>query len=128
MLFPKPTKRVKPKRRWIRPFAKKPKRSGRVRNRDFLAFVHTLACCSRNLQGAKCDGPLDASHLGERPFGVKASDDTAVAQCRACHSGWENCRGPFRGWTKEQRRTWADQQIGQTRAAYDRLKGTEVES
>jgi hypothetical protein len=100
-----------------------PKPTGRVRDKDYLAFVHTLACASRSLPGAECEGPIEASHMGRRPVGRKADDDTCIAQCRRCHTNFGAKAGPFRDMSPEQIRTWADHQIAQTRQAYTRLHG-----
>jgi len=87
----------------------------------YLAFVRTLRCCVRGMPSAgACAGAMEANHAGRRPgTSMKAADDTALPKCHRHHVQWTEHLGAFRGWDKEQRRTWADGLIEITRALYD---------
>lgn len=67
-----------------------PRRSERVEDLDYLAFVRTLPC-------AGCGGDLgvQAHHAGQHPLGRKASDDTAIPLDSACHDALHSARGKF---------------------------------
>lgn len=79
--------------------------------------VRGLACCARDLPGARCSGPIEADHAGLRPLGRKADDDTCIPLDRQCHRDRTDLTGPFRGWSRAQMRTWLDDQIANTRSA-----------
>ncbi len=85
----------------------KPRRSGRVIDKAYLAWVRTQPCVH---SGPDCHGRVEASHLGERPFGRKADDDTAVPHCSNHHEQWTgkvNARGFCEGWSRQERRDYA---------------------
>lgn len=49
-----------------------PRRSERVIDRAFLAFVHTQPCCARELLGHACEGRIEADHAGGIDHAVAA--------------------------------------------------------
>jgi hypothetical protein len=75
----------------------------------FLRFVRSLNCCSCGRPA-----PSEASHVtisaNQKGTGTKVSDAQVVPHCRACHRAWEERRGPFAGWSRddryEQARAW----------------------
>lgn len=82
----------------------------------YLARVRTLPCRAVGL--SRCFGPIAAHHAGPKPgVGMKCSDFETHSFCMVHHAAWHAARGPFRGWTREMRRVWADAQIAATRAA-----------
>lgn len=95
-----------------------PRRSERVRNLDFLSFVHGLVCGASGISGHVCEGAIEADHAGPRPMGRKADDDSCIALCTLAHRQRHDLAGPFRRFDKAQMRAWLDEQISITRAAY----------
>lgn len=99
-------------RRWI-PRTKRRARAGE--DPAYLARVRLLVCVARYLSA--CHGRIEAHHAGRRPgIGRKAHDHTAVPLCSAHHTDWHQAAGAFRGWQRDRRREWADEQIAATRA------------
>lgn len=96
----------------------RPRRSDRVRDPAFLAFVHTLCCAASGMSGHICEGKIEADHAGTRPLGRKADDDTCIALCSLAHRQRTDFAGPFRSFDKARMRQWLDEQIAITRAAY----------
>src|SRR4051812_40559530 len=78
-----------------------PRRSGRVRDRDYLLAVKTLPCMFATAAwGPPCKGPIEADHAGQRPFGRKCNDDEAVPLCQKHHRERTDYTGPFAGFDK----------------------------
>lgn len=127
-----PLKRSAPLRRGKPPKAKRatPRRSERVRDPEFLAWVRTQPCALRDFTDAAgpCRGRVEANHLGKRPYGRKADDTTAAPFCQAHHQDWTDGRGFFdaRRVSAEARRAYADQVIAFYRMRWDlRQQGVE---
>lgn len=81
----------------------------RVRSEAHKAAVRKMGCISRFMPGARCWGPIDASHNdydGTKGASLKTSDLTCIPQCRGCHDDVAELHGPFEGWTGEQRSEW----------------------
>jgi hypothetical protein len=88
-------------------------------NRVFLLFVKQLPCLAEGLYVQHpCGGPTEANHAGRRGVGQKAHDETAIPLCTAHHRQWHDHRGPFRDWTAQRRRDWADGRIEETQAKW----------
>lgn len=101
---------------------RRPRRSERVRDEAYLTMVRELGyCAARRFFGnaaGPCEGDgVDPDHMGERPVGRKASDDTAVPMCRAHHDARTDYQGVFKGWDAARMRAWCDARIAETRAA-----------
>lgn len=62
----------------LRPLRRKDKK----RDREFLAFIHTMPCI---LSGSSCSGPITAHHAGERGLMQRADDRTALPACYGHH-------------------------------------------
>lgn len=99
------------------------RRSARVRNPAYMAFVRSLPCAL--LTTHQCAGPIHAHHAGMRGFGQKASDDTCIPLCAFHHlAGWhDGFAQPFRSWSGGERFIWATGVVEQTREAYARRGG-----
>lgn len=95
-----------------------PRRSERVHDRLFLDFVRGLPCAMAAL--GRCYGRTEADHVGPRPLGRKADDDSAVPLCSRCHASRHALSGVFSGWTREALTAWCEYQINKTRASYAR--------
>lgn len=82
------------------------------RDPAYLTWVKRQRCCAPGAPTG-CTGPVEAHHAGRRGVGQKAKDSTAIPLCAGHHrwGGWHEHRGPFTGWTAEQRRAWADERI-----------------
>ena len=135
---PKPVKREK-KRKGLRPKRWGVSRSERgsshrrrPRHIDHMLRVKAQPCAACLAFGPdpRCqrdeDGMNEAAHVGERK-GYRA-DDLDVITLGAYHhriNGWDTYSGPFAGWSREQRRTWAAEQIGKARAAVPQLPAWE---
>lgn len=105
----------------LAPRRERQRRSGRKLDPDFLAIVRTLPCVARDILGHVCFGPTDPDHLGPRPYGRKADDDTAVPLCRRAHEQRTDYPGPssgiFREWPRAFMAEWKEHQIERARAA-----------
>ena len=112
-----PLKRRTPLARAGRLRARTPRRVVRqLGHPGHLARVRTLSCAALGM--SSCFGPMAAHHAGPRPgVGMKCSDLETHPFCMTHHALWHAGRGPFKGWTREMRRVWADAQIAATRAA-----------
>ena len=100
-----------------------PRRSSRVRDPLYLAFVATLPCVQCGRVGAS-----HAHHAGRRHgMGTKCDDTEAVPLCGhpgGCHEAWHRGSGPFAGLVQAERRALArrwieDTQVAAARAAAD---------
>lgn len=89
-------------------------------NPAFLKFVRKLRCCAPGAPST-CQGWIEANHAGRRGVGQRAHDETAIPLCAKHHrfAGWTNHLGPFKGWTAEQRRAWADERIEEVQARWN---------
>lgn len=101
----------------IRPKRKTQRRSGRVRDAEYMARVRMLPCV---LEGGDCDGAIHAHHAGKRAAGRKADDDTCIPLCAGHHEAWHIGRWPFLYWGRDTRRSWADERIAETQARLGR--------
>lgn len=88
-----------------------------MRDAGYMDRVRGLACCARDLPGARCAGPMEADHAGVRGLGQKCSDDQTIPLDRQCHRDRTDLTGPFRGWDRARMRAWLDAQIATTQAA-----------
>lgn len=112
-----PLKRKTPLARTSRLPARRatPRRSERVEDSAYVASVHTLPCCARDL--SPCDGPIEADHAGKKSgMGRKADDATCIPLCRDHHGQRHAFNGPFKSWTAPTLRRWLDGHIAATRA------------
>lgn len=110
----------------LRPIRKEPRRSGRVRDRAYLEWLHGLPCyvviwraqewerilAISNPEErasefeewhklgplAKCWGPPTADHVGPRPLGRKCSDRETICLCFSHHMDRQSYRGLWRGY------------------------------
>ena len=96
----------------------KARRSGRARDEAYMAWVRTLPCCAPHGLMWLCNGGTEAHHAGRRATGRKADDDTCIPLSMYCHRWWHAAAGPFAGWTRDRRRTWADARITETQALW----------
>lgn len=91
----------------------------------YLEAVRALPCAAPGSLGAILAwglldtghaGRIHAHHAGRRPgVGMKADDSTVIAMCEKHHRAWHDATGVFAGWTKADRRAWADAAIDDTR-------------
>lgn len=94
----------------------------RTRDFDFMHYVLWKPCELKDLEGAgTCEGRVQADHVGWRPYGQKAPDDTCIALCEKHHRQRTNYFGYFRNWTGHEMRTWCDRLIHLTQNLYQHL-------
>ena len=86
--------------------AKPNKYNTRPRDLEYLQFVRSLPCC-------KCGRfPVEAHHAGDRAYGRKAEDRSAIPLCAVpCHADISKLN-EFP--SKEARREWIDEKISET--------------
>ena len=66
-----------------------------------------------------CRGRTEAAHEGRKPgVGMKCPDSETIPLCRRHHGDWTDHVGFFKGWTKAERREWADERIAAATAQY----------
>ena len=88
-----------------------------------MLWVKTLPCLGCRAVSSDgfafaCGGVIEAHHAGKRAAGRKADDDTCISLCSRHHGDWHGATGAFWGWTREQRRSWADARITETQALW----------
>lgn len=100
-----------------------PRRSGRVRDGEYLLRVKQLPCAIARVSGEgslpyspPCYGPVEADHAGHRPFGRKCSDHETIPLCALHHRHRTDYVGLFGGWNAAKMRQWCDARIAETRA------------
>lgn len=97
------------------------RRSGRVRDLGYLAWVHTLTCAAAVLPSHYCEGGIEADHVGARGLGQKCSDfGQIIPLCTIGHRQRTDHCGPFREFTREDMRAFVAQALADTAAAYAR--------
>lgn len=102
-----------------------PRRSERVRDSAYLAWLHTRPCEvgeDRELQrlpGALCEGAIEADHVGRRPLGRKCDDREAISLCRRHHADRHALRGVWAGMSVPERRAWLVEAVRRTQADWD---------
>ena len=92
--------------------------------------MRRLPCCAIGLpypdsgvtHRCHSDWHREAHHAGKRPgTGIKCSDLETHSFCRLAHRQWHGGFGVFKGWTRAQRRAWADEAIAFTQAQLNHL-------
>ena len=97
-------------------------------NPGYLEAVRLLPCCAPGAPDG-CSGHADPHHAGRRPgVGLKCPDTEAIPFCRAHHSAWHGGYGVFRGWTRQERRQWADARIAETQRRVFGIGFTDAET
>lgn len=97
-----------------------PRRSSRVRDRQYVEIVRSLPCVLQ-ASGEGCVYPLEVDHLGQRGLGQKSSDRETGPLCRKHHRERTDRTGYFKGWSNERMREWCDQVIKLTQQAVESL-------
>lgn len=96
----------------LRPRRATQRRSERVRDRAYMAWVRERPCV---LVGTgECAGRTEAHHAGGRPLGRKADDDTTIPLCRHHHA-----RITDGAYPREARREIERAGLAVTRMAWD---------
>jgi len=67
-----------------------------------------------------CIGRIEVCHEGRtgKGMGTRCPDSETIPMCTGLHRQWTEHRGWFAGWTKEERREWAEARIAETTALY----------
>jgi len=123
-----PLRRGKPLERRTRLRACRPtqRRSGRVRDAEYMDRVRGLPCLCRDflwefghddvIRGCSGADTMHAHHMGVRGLGQKCSDLATVPFCERHHRDWHECTGPFAGKSKEWRAEFSRAAIEATKA------------
>lgn len=114
------------KRSFIRP---QPPRRLETEDAGRMQFAREQMCVGLVcFPGHVCRGETQASHernpMGELPTGTGRKEDArkTCPMCAGLHlDEWERKRGPFKGWSKEQRHVWKAERDAETNAAWDAL-------
>jgi len=98
-----------------------------------MGFVATLDCVGRRTfadlirdeaghwrPAHQCTGRVEVCHEGRTGKGLatRCPDSETIPMCTGLHRQWTEHRGWFGGWTKQQRREWAEARIAETTALY----------
>lgn len=120
-----PLGRGKPLKRktWMKQRRATPRRSGRVRDPEFMAWARKQPCAVRAdapdpNRPTPCTGYVEADHQGERPGGRKSNDAECVPMCEQHHRERTNHFGAFRDLVKAELREWRARAIERTQAAW----------
>lgn len=97
-----------------------PRRSSRLSDATYLAWIHTLTCAASGMHGHVCEGPIEADHVGPRGLGQKCDDRATIALCMLAHRQRHDHCGPFRSMSRAEVRVWLDEQLAITADAYAR--------
>lgn len=89
---------------------------------DYTDRVARLSCCARGL-GTPCQGEVQVHHrsTGRNRVAVKGADRRAhdhdsMPLCMGHHvPEWHGSTGFCKGWSRDQRTTWEDEQVARTR-------------
>jgi hypothetical protein len=108
--FPKPQRPAAKERR---PWKRNPKPELSPADAEWVGFVHQEPCVGiADFAGHKCwspddENPIDASHVGRRGgVALKGPWTHTIPKCRRLHMQLHALSGPFKGWTREQLRSW----------------------
>lgn len=88
----------------------------RRRNPAFLRFVKMLPCTWRDL--SRCDGVIEADHVGPRGLSRKSHDDETIPTCMLHHRQRTDHCGPFRQLARDVVRGRIAAAIESTQARY----------
>lgn len=113
------------KRRAMRRRREEPRRSERERDPAYLAWIRTLTCAAAHLPGHRCDGRIEADHVGVRPLGRKSDDVDTIALCSLAHRQRTDHCGPFRDFTREDMRAFVAGALAITADAWRRHTAAE---
>lgn len=125
----------------VRPRREDPRRSSRVENPHYLAWLRLQRCgvaVAFPAEASRCAGPTDPEHKREGVgMGQRASDVDAWGCCRLHHDERHDGRGVFAAMDRATLRQFINCQIGMYRAAYtvhlaglrrDRARTAEVDA
>lgn len=96
-------------------------------DKPYLQWLHSQPCAVQ-----PCEAAVQAHHStnapaeqhgkslgGRRGKSQRPDDAHAFALCLRHHGQFHDASGPFRDWTREQRRSWQDEQVALYRARYE---------
>jgi len=120
-------------RKSTRSTSKRSRYSARPRDTAFMLWVKTQPCAAaefdlmpwlplprdaRTANAARCEGAIEADHMGRRPVGRKAADDTCVPLCKRHHVARTGHSGLFRDAAQDQLRAWTSWWIAEIQRRY----------
>jgi len=78
-------------------------------DRDRLTWLHTLTCCAPGHRDCR---PVEVHHnTQDRALGKKRGHDQGMPLCPQAHRDFHAGAGPFRGWTRQERREWQTEKV-----------------
>lgn len=101
----------------------------RKRDPAWLAFIRSLPCCMCLKMP-----PSEAHHsLAHKPgMSMKATDHETMPLCGpwpfGCHYDLHHLQGRFKGWTKQQRKSWERVKVDLYRPRRDEIKDSTPEA
>jgi hypothetical protein len=109
-----------------------PRRSSRIRDEAYLAWLRSLPCCCPETPAHPGGDPHHPRHIehggGSIGAGMKADDTRAIPLSRAHHDLLQNHQGerqrtgPWAGWPTERVQHWHDETAARLRAEYETRK------
>ncbi len=95
--------------------------TSRSKDPAYLAQVRGLGCYLFMDPVSTCFGPIDAHHAGRKGVGQKCSDYETHGFCRKHHDAWHSHNDLFKGWTRDERRLFANIAIAFTQYSLGRV-------
>jgi hypothetical protein len=86
----------------------------------YKRFIESLPCCAPGCEDG-CQEPavVVAHHKTGAGMATTAADREAMPLGWWCHQHFHDNTGPFKGWTKPQRRDWQNRQVALCLLAWD---------
>jgi hypothetical protein len=102
-------------------FRADPRRSSREMDPDYLAWLRTQTCRAYFLIADlkdRCNGRMEADHVGMRGLGQKCSDSECLTLCQRHHRDRHGLTGVFAGWSRERMHEWFEVNVRAQRSKY----------
>lgn len=78
---------------------------------EYLAFIRELPCCAPSVAECQSPAPQHPHHSTGAGMGLKAKDRETMPLCWRHHRAFHEGKGPFDGWSRDERRLWQEQQV-----------------
>ncbi len=76
------------------------------------------------MPGHRCEGRIEQAHeRNQTGLGLKAPERRSIPLCSKLHREYDQHRGPFAGWTREERQEWIANHIAAEQDIYSRQGG-----
>ena len=98
----------------------------RERDPTYLAFIRELPCCAPSVTECQSPPPQHPHHSTGAGMGMKTGDRETMPLCWMHHRQFHEGKGPFDGWTRDERRRWQEEQVERCLAAYVLFEGKDI--